>query len=87
VLTRLETRLETQGFLTRCASNTDARASMANLTETGWQKVVASAPGHVHEVRAVVFDPLTARQVGQLSEICGRLLGTLDPDHLLLDRD
>ncbi|MDJ0347861.1 MarR family transcriptional regulator [Cryobacterium sp. PH29-G1] len=85
-LSHVLTRLETQGFLTRCASKTDARASMASLTETGRQKVVASAPGHVNEVRAVVFDPLTARQVGQLSEICERLLGTLDPDHLLLDR-
>ena len=86
-LSHVLTRLETQGYLTRCASQADARASMARLTETGWQKVVASAPGHVDEVRAVVFDPLTARQVGQLSEICGRLLGTLDPDHRLLDKD
>lgn len=86
-LSHVLTRLEIQGFLTRCASKTDARASMASLTETGWQKVVASAPGHVEEVRSVVFDPLTARQVGQLSEICGRLLGTLDPEHRLRGRD
>ncbi|TDW29604.1 MarR family winged helix-turn-helix transcriptional regulator [Cryobacterium psychrophilum] len=83
-LSHVLARLERQGFLTRCASRRDARASVANLTEEGWAKVVASAPGHVEEVRTVVFDPLTARQVTQLSDICGRLLSTLDPDHRLL---
>ena len=77
-------RLDDQGFLTRSTSPTDGRASIATLTDDGWTKVVASAPGHVEEVRAVVFDPLTARQVEELSEICARLLTTLDPDHRLL---
>ncbi|MBG6213064.1 MAG: hypothetical protein LH475_09765 [Cryobacterium sp.] len=66
---------------------TDARASLANLTEQGWAKVVASAPGHVEEVRTVVFDPLSERHVAQLSEICGRMLGALDPEHRLLGLD
>ncbi|WP_022885985.1 MarR family winged helix-turn-helix transcriptional regulator [Glaciibacter superstes] len=77
-------RLDDQGFLARSTSPTDGRASIATLTDDGWTKVVASAPGHVEEVRAVVFDPLTARQVEELSEICARLLTTLDPDHRLL---
>ncbi|MBB5639629.1 MarR family winged helix-turn-helix transcriptional regulator [Cryobacterium roopkundense] len=77
-------RLETQGLLRRSPSPTDARASLATLTEAGWAKVVSSAPGHVAEVRTVVFDPLTAVQVALLSEICGALLGTLDPEHRLL---
>lgn len=77
-------RLELQGLLTRCASPSDGRTSIARLTEAGWAKVVASAPGHVEEVRSVVFDSLAPDQVARLSEICGRLLGTLDPDHRLL---
>lgn len=77
-------RLELQGLLTRCASPSDGRTSIARLTEAGWAKVVASAPGHVEEVRSVVFDSLAPDQVAGLSEICGRLLGTLDPDHRLL---
>lgn len=80
-------RLEQQGLLTRRSSPSDGRTSIATLTEAGWQKVVASAPGHVEEVRSVVFDSLTGRQVAQLSDICGRLLATLDPDHRLLGRD
>jgi len=86
-LSHVLARLEQQGLLTRCASKTDARASVATLTDTGWAKVVASAPGHVEEVRTVVFDALNARQVAQLSDICSRLLGTLDPDHRLLGLD
>lgn len=77
-------RLETAGFLTRLPSPADGRASLAALTDAGWEKIVASAPGHVEEVRQVVFDPLTARQVAELSEICGQLLSTLDPEHHLL---
>lgn len=77
-------RLEDQGLLTRSTSPTDGRASIATLTDDGWTKVVASAPGHVEEVRTVVFDPLSARQVEELSEICARVLTTLDPDHRLL---
>jgi DNA-binding MarR family transcriptional regulator len=79
-------RLEPQGFLTRSSSPPDGRTSIATLTDAGWQKVVASAPGHVEEVRTVVFDSLTADQVAQLSDICGRMLATLDPDHRLLGR-
>ncbi|MDH6237947.1 MarR family transcriptional regulator [Cryobacterium sp. CG_9.6] len=86
-LSHVLARLEHQGFLARSASATDARASVATLTETGWAKVVASAPGHVEEVRSVVFDPLTADQVVQLSDICSRMLSTLDPDHHLLGLD
>lgn len=83
-LSHVIARLEVQGLLTRCASPSDGRTSIAQLTEAGWAKVVGSAPGHVEEVRSVVFDSLTPGQVSQLSEICGSLLGTLDPDHRLL---
>ncbi|MBC7441545.1 MAG: MarR family transcriptional regulator [Ramlibacter sp.] len=83
-LSHVIARLEQQGLLTRAPSPSDGRASIATLTDAGWAKVVASAPGHVEEVRAVVFDSLSARQVSQLSDICGRLLATLDPDHRLL---
>jgi DNA-binding MarR family transcriptional regulator len=83
-LSHVIARLEQQGLLARSASPSDGRTSIATLTDAGWAKVVASAPGHVEEVRTVVFDSLTTGQVAQLSDICGRLLATLDPDHRLL---
>lgn len=39
--------------------STDGRYTLAMLTEDGWDKVVASASGHVVEVRRLVLDPLT----------------------------
>lgn len=83
-LSHVVSRLEKAGYLTRCTSPTDGRTSIATLTEAGWQKVVDSAPGHVAEVRSLVFDSLTPEQVTQLDDICASLLTTLDPDHLLL---
>jgi len=83
-LSHVVARLEQQGLLLRSVSPKDARTSLAALTDAGWARVRASAPGHVQEVRRVVFDPLTARQVEQLSEICAQMLGTLDPEHRLL---
>jgi DNA-binding MarR family transcriptional regulator len=80
-------RLELAGFLTRSTSPSDGRASIAALTDAGWDKVVASAPGHVDEVRRVVFDSLTPEQVTQMSAIFEKLLSTLDPDHTLLGLD
>jgi hypothetical protein len=50
------------------------------LTDVGWAKVVESAPGHVENVRTLVFDQLSAEQVKQLSEIAAALLTRLDPE-------
>jgi hypothetical protein len=47
------------------------------LTEAGHAKVVQTAPGHVEEVRSLVFDVLTPEQVGQLDAICGALMDRL----------
>jgi hypothetical protein len=39
------------------------------LTDAGWAKVRASAPGHVATVRDAVIDALTPEQVRQLTDI------------------
>ena len=49
------------------------------LTDAGWEKVVATAPGHVGTVRHYVVDALSSEELAQLGAICGRLLGRLDP--------
>jgi hypothetical protein len=52
---------------------------MARLTETGWQKVVATAPGHAAEVRRLVIDAVGADRVADLDAITGAILRRLDP--------
>jgi DNA-binding MarR family transcriptional regulator len=62
-------RLEEQGWVQRRRCPTDRRGQIAGLTEAGVAKVVETAPGHVAQVRRVLFDALTPEQVHRLEEI------------------
>lgn len=79
-LSRVLTGLEKKGLVERSESSEDRRAKNVTLTESGWTKVVGSAPGHVENVRDLVFDQLTSEQVEQLSAIAAALLARLDPE-------
>jgi hypothetical protein len=52
------------------------------LTDAGWEKVVETAPGHVAEVRRLIFDQLTRSQVRQLNEIGSRVLRAVGTEGL-----
>lgn len=78
-LSRIATRFEQRGWLTRVPDPDDRRATLAILTDAGWDKVVATAPGHVQEVHRVVFDNLTPAQVRQLEQIGTRILKAAKP--------
>lgn len=68
-LSHVVSRLEKLHWVARRPDPDDGRSTLATLTETGWQKLVATAPGHVEAVRRLVFDPLTAAQVRRMREI------------------
>jgi DNA-binding MarR family transcriptional regulator len=68
-LSRIVSRLEQQGLVTRTMAAEDRRAVLARLTDTGMAKIVAAAPGHVEAVRSLVFDRLDRDQVAQLAAI------------------
>jgi DNA-binding MarR family transcriptional regulator len=76
-------RLEKRGFVARMPCEEDRRATNASLTEHGWQKVVAAAPGHVAMVRDSVIDVLDEADVADLDRIMGRILSRLDPNNRL----
>ena len=76
-------RLESKGWLTRTPDPEDGRYTLAVLTDAGWDKVVATAPGHVSEVRRLVFDPLTKTQVRQLHDIATRIGAVVQPEGCL----
>ena len=80
-LSHVASRLEKKGYLERTPCSEDKRATNAQLTSVGFDKVVATAPGHVATVRENVIDPLTAEDVAGLDRIMGRILDTLDPEH------
>lgn len=74
------TRLVAQGFVRRERSAVDGRGQLAVLTDAGYDKLVASAPGHVEAVRRLVFDGLERGQVAQLAQLCDVLLRQVDAD-------
>lgn len=78
-LSHVARRLEDQGYLVREACADDRRATNAVLTDAGWDKVVATAPGHVAAVRRLVFDALGPDQAEQLRHIGDRILGQVNP--------
>ena len=73
-LSHVARRLEGQGLITREACPGDGRATNAVLTDAGYAKVVATAPGHVETVRRLVFDALTPEQCAQLHAIGSQVL-------------
>ena len=79
-LSQVVSRLEQRGWVRRTPDPADGRYTLAVLTEAGWDKVVDTAPGHVEEVRRLVFDPLTKAQHRQLREIGYRVTRAIDPD-------
>jgi DNA-binding MarR family transcriptional regulator len=79
-LSRIATRLENRAWLLRSPDPDDGRATLATLTDAGWTKVVASAPGHAEAVQHLVFDGLSAEQTSQLRTICESVLHALLPN-------
>jgi DNA-binding MarR family transcriptional regulator len=78
-LSHVARRLERQGFLSRRACPEDGRVTNAVLTDAGYAKVVATAPGHVATVRRLVLDVLSTAERGQLRAIGDRILGQVAP--------
>ena len=79
-LSQVVTRLEQHGWVRRAPDPSDGRYTLATLTGPGQEKVTQAAPGHVREVRRLVFDPLTKSQSRQLGEIGRRITRAIDPD-------
>ncbi|AXH34817.1 MarR family transcriptional regulator [Humibacter sp. BT305] len=79
-LSKVVNRLEAEGYVERVPSPNDRRATNAVMTDAGWAKIVGAAPGHVENVRSLVFDQLSAEQVEQLSAITHALMKRLDPE-------
>jgi DNA-binding MarR family transcriptional regulator len=80
-LSHVVSRLERRGYVKRAPCEEDRRATNATLTDAGWEKVVATAPGHVATVDEYVIKTLDEKDVADLDRIMGKLLDRLDPDH------
>jgi DNA-binding MarR family transcriptional regulator len=79
-LSQVVARLEQRGWVRRTPDPADGRYTLAILTGQGEAKVTEAAPGHVDEVRRLVFDSLTKAQSRQLREIGRRIMRAIGPD-------
>ena len=79
-LSQVVARLEQRGWVRRTPDPADGRYTLATLTDQGQAKVTQAAPGHIHEVRRLVLDPLTKTQSRQLREISRRITHAIGPD-------
>jgi DNA-binding MarR family transcriptional regulator len=76
-LSKVIDRFESRGWMTRHPCPTDGRYTQATLTDAGWDEVRHAAPGHVEQIRRLIFDQLTAGQVRQLGAIAGKLAASV----------
>jgi DNA-binding MarR family transcriptional regulator len=72
-LSHVVSRLEKRGWVRREPCPGDGRFVNAVLTEAGWDKVVATAPGHVESVRRLVVDVLSPPELAALGGACGQI--------------
>ncbi len=73
-LTRLADRLEKDGLLRREACPSDARGTLAVLTDAGMQRLRAAWPTHLRGVQQHVTSRLSQDEIGQLSDLLGKLV-------------
>lgn len=73
-LSHVVTRLEAKGWVRREPCPGDGRFINAILTEEGWEKVKATAPGHVMAVRELLIDTLTSEEFEQLGALSEKIL-------------
>lgn len=74
-LTRLADRLERDGLITRQACPSDARGTLAVLTDAGLARLEAAWPTHRRGVAEHVTGRLTPEEVATLGALLGKLVG------------
>jgi DNA-binding MarR family transcriptional regulator len=73
-------RLEARGLVRRRRAFEDGRGQIAELTDEGFEYLTSAAPGHVAEVRRLVFDVVPRSMLADLDRISTLILTRLDPD-------
>jgi DNA-binding MarR family transcriptional regulator len=66
--------LEQRGWVCRKACAFDKRGQIASITGAGMSVLESAAPGHVAEVRRLIFDRLSPAEIDQLREITGKIM-------------
>jgi DNA-binding MarR family transcriptional regulator len=73
-LSHVVARLEAKGWVRRESCPGDGRFINAVLTESGWQKIGETAPGHVAAVQKLLIETLTQEELSSLGAISTQVL-------------
>ena len=79
-LSKAVTRCEREGWVLREADPSDGRSILAALTSAGRQRLTASMPTHIAQVRRLIFDPLTATAQRSLEPSLARIAAAVRQD-------
>lgn len=79
-LTHQIDRMVEAGYVSRRVCADDKRGYFAEMTEAGWEKLVAAAPAHVASVRTHLVDVLSCEEFKALGDISKKILDSLDAD-------
>jgi DNA-binding MarR family transcriptional regulator len=77
-LSHLVSRLELRGMVRREPDPTDGRFTNAILTDSGYAKLVESAPAHITAVRSLVIDEFSATELRQLRKAAERIVARIE---------
>lgn len=77
-LSHLVKRLEVRGLVRRQPDPANGRYTNAILTDAGYAKLVASAPGHVACVRQLVIDEFSPAELARLAAAAERIMARVD---------
>ncbi|WP_298454616.1 MarR family winged helix-turn-helix transcriptional regulator [uncultured Cellulomonas sp.] len=78
-ITHTVRRLESAGLVERQACDSDGRGVNCHMTDAGFARLEAAAPGHVQAVRAHLVDVLTDDQLGALGDAMAAVRDALEP--------
>jgi DNA-binding MarR family transcriptional regulator len=78
-LSHVVSRLEQRGWVRRESCPGDGRFINAVLTDAGWEKVVATAPGHVEAIRKFIIEALSPEEFRALGASSQQILDRLSP--------
>lgn len=70
-------RLAERGWVDRCASPSDARSTLAILTDAGFSALEIAAPDHLRDVRTLLFDHVEPGELKPVADALERIADRL----------
>jgi DNA-binding MarR family transcriptional regulator len=77
-LSHVISKLEGRGWVARRPSPHSRRVTLVELTPQGYEVLVEAAPGHVENVRDLVFEGLSAEEVAGLERVAGHIVDRIE---------